>query len=343
MGAILIPSLSESVDFDKYDKIVLFFSGGKDSVACFLSLLELGVKTEKVELMHHLIDGRGGERFMDYACTEGYCDAFADAFGVDIHYSWRDGGFLGEATRNNSFTGDKIVPDENGNLVRIEGSRNPKWKNTRMRFPQQSASLSTRYCSAYLKIDIGDIAVRRRFFYDGGDGSAERKILVISGERAEESSHRATYSKFERYRADNRDGKRAVRYIDHLRIVHQDKEQEIWDIMQRHSVRPHPAYRAGMSRTSCQFCIFSSADQWATMREYDPEGFAKILEYEKKFNLAINRSGSFIDKIADNGNIYDVEDGIFDIINNPIYTEDIIVSQWELPKGAYKGSEGGAP
>jgi 3'-phosphoadenosine 5'-phosphosulfate sulfotransferase (PAPS reductase)/FAD synthetase len=172
--------------------------------------------------------------------------------------------------------------------------------------------------------------MRKRFVHD-----LDKRYLVVSGEHAEESPGRAKYLAFEKYRADNRTGKRAYRYIDHLRIVHQDSEKEVWERMKRWNVNPHPAYHVGLGRTSCKFCIFANADQWATMREFDHKGFKKVLDYEKQFNLSINRSGSFIDKIADTGNILDVPEGYFDIANSFEYHEPIIVSSWKLPSGAF--------
>jgi hypothetical protein len=56
-------------DLSTYDRFVIAFSGGKDSIACFLHLLESGVQREKIELWHHDVDGREGNHFMDWPCT----------------------------------------------------------------------------------------------------------------------------------------------------------------------------------------------------------------------------------------------------------------------------------
>lgn len=37
-------------DFDEYERVVVFTSGGKDSTACVLHLLDLGVPKAKIEL-----------------------------------------------------------------------------------------------------------------------------------------------------------------------------------------------------------------------------------------------------------------------------------------------------
>jgi diphthamide synthase (EF-2-diphthine--ammonia ligase) len=90
------PSLD--IDLAQYDKIIVYFSGGKDSLACLLHLLEQGVPAEKIELWHHEIDGREGSELMDWTCTPDYCRKVAQVFGIQIYFSWKVGGFEGEMT-----------------------------------------------------------------------------------------------------------------------------------------------------------------------------------------------------------------------------------------------------
>lgn len=45
--------LSELLPLEDYDLIVVLLSGGKDSIACYYKLLELGVPREKIEFWHH--------------------------------------------------------------------------------------------------------------------------------------------------------------------------------------------------------------------------------------------------------------------------------------------------
>lgn len=114
-------------NFSNYDKIIVFFSGGKDSLATVLSLLEAGVKPEKIELHHHSIDGKEGELFMDWACTESYCQAVADYLGIPLYFSWKEGGFEAEMLRENSKTAPIIIQDENFNEIKSGGTIGKKW------------------------------------------------------------------------------------------------------------------------------------------------------------------------------------------------------------------------
>lgn len=73
--------LPELFPLEEYDLIVVLISGGKDSIACFYKLLEMGVPKEKIELWHHDIDGGHPVRRMDWKCTQNYMKALADAEG----------------------------------------------------------------------------------------------------------------------------------------------------------------------------------------------------------------------------------------------------------------------
>ncbi|MCG7353737.1 hypothetical protein [Roseomonas mucosa] len=73
-------------DLASYDHIVLFTSGGKDSTACLLHLLDCGMPPERIELHHHEVDGRGAP-FMDWPVTGAYVAAQAAAFGLPLYHS----------------------------------------------------------------------------------------------------------------------------------------------------------------------------------------------------------------------------------------------------------------
>jgi tRNA(Ile)-lysidine synthase TilS/MesJ len=110
-----------------YDYYIIAFSGGKDSTACFLHLLDLGIKKSKIELWHHLVDGKEGSTLMDWPVTEDYCKKFAKAFDVPIFFSWKEGGFEREMLRRDQPTAQNHWEYPEDNLIEcgLSGGKGP--------------------------------------------------------------------------------------------------------------------------------------------------------------------------------------------------------------------------
>jgi len=313
-----------------YDKYIVYFSGGKDCTAAFLHLLETGIPKEKIELWHHNIDGLE-ERFMDWNCTPAYCQAFADAFGVPIYFSWKEGGFLREMLRKDSLTAPTSFVTPDGEIITIGGEGGKP--NTRLRYPQVSVDLKQRWCSAYLKIDVGACAIRNQERFKG------LKVCTISGERAEESTARSKYAELEPDRSDLRHGKSFQRHVDRWRPVKKWSEAQVWTIIERHQVRVHPCYYMGFSRCSCMFCIFGNADQFASAYAISPERGDKIIYYEDQFDVTIKRNMT-ITELKALGNPYPaITRELAEMAMSATYDLGIILSsneKWILPAGAFQ-------
>lgn len=164
----------------------------------------------------------------------------------------------------------------------------------------------------------------------------------MTGERAEESTARANYEEFEPHRSDNRDGKRVKRHVDQWRPVHKWTEDQVWEIIERYKVRPHPAYRLGWGRVSCAACIFGNANQWASLKHVSPKQFHSVSAYETKWGVTIKRDEN-ISQTASRGDVYESAKNkdLARVATSKIYTENIIVEGvWELPSGAYGDSCG---
>jgi 3'-phosphoadenosine 5'-phosphosulfate sulfotransferase (PAPS reductase)/FAD synthetase len=204
---------------------------------------------------------------------------------------------------------------------------------TRLKFPQLSASLAVRWCSAYLKIDVCSIALNNQERFKG------KRTLILSGERAEESANRAKYPEFEPDRSHSAD-----RHIDRWRAVLHWSSEQVWRIIQKHRINPHPAYRLGFGRVSCQFCIFGSENQWATLRLIDSERVERIAKFEHKFGLTIHRSISIRDRIKRGTpypllNLLDIAAALDNNFAEPIFLSK---KAWSLPNGAYGEACGSA-
>lgn len=318
-------------NFEEYSRICVAHSGGKDSMACLLHLIDLGAPLSKIELHHHCVDGEGEEsELMDWPCTHSFMEAIAKAFNIPIYFSWREGGFKRELLRENCGTAPVVFTKGNGERVRIGGERSKN--STRRKFPQQSANMMVRWCSGVLK---GDVSSRQLV---NDERFTVGKTLFVTGERAEESPNRAKYATFEPHRNDNRNG-RVPRWIDHWRPVHAWTEAEVWDIHRRKKVAVHPAYFTGTGRASCMLCVFASSNQWATVREIAPVHFHRVANYEKEFGVTIHRTRSVIEQ-ADRGKAYASSTYWRNVAMSRHYTLPIFVDEWELPLGAFGESCG---
>jgi len=263
--------------------------------------------------------------------TESYCEAFARHFEIILFKSWRKGGFYSEMMRNGEPTGAIYYETPEG----LQGSGGNGKPNTRLKFPQVCASLQQRWCSSYLKIDVCAAAIRNQERFN------HSRTLVITGERAQESSARAKYKTFEPHRTDARHGK-LKRHVDHWRPVHNWDQRDVWAIIENSGVNPHVGYHLGFGRLSCVSCIFASSNQWSSLQYMAPDHFNKIADHEELFGVTIQRKYS-VKELAARGRVYQA------VLENPElvklafskhYDAPIILDKWVLPAGAYGESAG---
>lgn len=324
------PKKADLSDLNAYDKIIISSSGGKDSAACILYLVyELGIPREKIIIWHQSIDG--GIQFADWPVTEPYVRAFGEALGIQTEFQWRIGGFYGELMRENRRTND-IQFEHNGRVITLP-TKNGKL-STRRKFPAKTVDLRTRWCTAYLKIDVMRRVLNNHPDYQAG------KYLVITGERREESANRARYLNIEKHPCSKND-----REITWWRTVIEWSEKEIWDILEKYRIFPHPAYWLGFSRTSCFGCIFSTNDQWATMREISPDTFNYRAKLERDLEHTLDNKLT-LNQLADKGKSrlpkgMEAREWVRLALEGNITADDIFVDKWVLPSGAFTGAGGG--
>jgi len=387
--------LPELLPLEEYDKIIILFSGGKDSTAAYFKLIEMGVPKEKIELWHHDIDGGHPTRKMDWPVTKNYIKAFAEATGTELRLSWRVNGFWGEVYRVGSSypiqymdkgkiktcnlsVRQKRSQELRENLLDLEELREYGY---RMKFPAKSGDLSVRWCSAYLKIVVGDTVIRNleqfkelkqlgterhKFPAKGGchsgrwcSGSlkasvqdsvtshvesikSNSKILVISGERRGESPGRSKYNEMEIHRTNAL--ARAKRLVHWWRPVIDYSEKDIWEVLKRNNCNPHPCYRVGWNRCSCMMCIFSLPKHWQGIKELFPECYNEVCKDERILGFTLDNKKTMEEYIEGAESCLDTSDieAIQQIKTGDYKSEDIFLkSDWKYPIGAFNGSDGG--
>jgi 3'-phosphoadenosine 5'-phosphosulfate sulfotransferase (PAPS reductase)/FAD synthetase len=268
------PELEIKGEIDRY---LLMFSGGKDSLFLLLWAIE-NLDVSKLEIWHHLVDGREGN-LMDWECTESYVRAICKHFNLPLYFSWLEGGFERELLRNNQPKAPTFFETPDG--LQTSGGRGKP--NTRMRFPAKAADLKTRWCSAYLKIDVARTAIANQDRFDRAN------IVVLTGERREESACRSRYQKIGYYMQPTKH-----RTVYQHRAILDYLEHEIWEKIHDYKLPIHPAYELGFPRLSCRTCIFSSPNQWATIARDYPDRFERISQLERNLNHTIDSKYSIV-------------------------------------------------
>lgn len=354
--------LEELLPLEMYDLVIVLISGGKDSIACYYKLLELGVPKSKIEFWHHDIDGGHPSRTMDWRCTANYIRSFAEAEQIPLRVSWRKNGFFGELYRIGASELIEYVDPETGEIYQCPPSKKymecqklkvaaiSEMENKlaefgyRMKFPMKSGDLSRRWCSAYLKIMVADTVLRNMNSVAANltKTRMDIKLLIVSGERRGESVGRSKYNEIEIHRTN------AV--SKHHRTVHQWRpvidysEKDIWEVLKRHKVNPHPCYRAGWNRCSCAMCIFSTPQLFAGIRELYPKEYALLRQDEKVLGFTLDNHCDLETYIgsADSCVYHGDKEAIQSLLTGEFPVESVYVKdKWKYPVGAFHGAAGG--
>jgi 3'-phosphoadenosine 5'-phosphosulfate sulfotransferase (PAPS reductase)/FAD synthetase len=363
--------LKSLLPFDEYDYVLVYLSGGKDSVACLLHMYDIGIDPEKIILQHHLVDGHPDDEhplglYYDWPVTTAYVDQFARDHGLPIIWSWREGGIEAEMMRKD-YAPDVLFTQSNWDrAIRIETDRTGRYKaqsrggkeilpearevlqipesvriNKGM-WPAQGSILDGRWCSGQVKIDVAEKVIRHH-----PDFKQDARILEITGERRAESKARSLYLEMEE--GANAPSRRRLVHL--WRPVIDWDEERVWDAYRRYGVFPHPAYWFGFGRCSCMTCVFCGPKQWATINALSPttvDTFAAAEKYlnhtMKKGQTILKTTGEGQKKYGLYGSLPDLDEGIVDEwmsgeFNQSTWTEK--GRGWVQPAGAYAGPEGG--
>ena len=268
------------------------------------------------------------ERF-GWKVTYQYVRAFCDHFGLDLRLAFREGGITREIDRKNEGLQDVLYQKEDGGpFVRLKSK---KGSSTRGRFPAQSTSLTSRWCSAVVKIDVLSRVICQE--YNGVE------TLILTGERRQESKDgkgRALYAEAEKYRSYAK-----KRHAIHFRSVIDWAEEEVWAIFERWGVQPHPCYMLGWNRASCMTCVFSSANIWASIAELEPERIDWFANKEKALGFTLYAKQDIRTKVAAGTSIiHPGSESDFWKAQSKSFTAPIIVKgSWKLPVGAFGEGE----
>ena len=108
-------------------------------------------------------------------------------------------------------------------------------------------------------------------------------VLNCMGLRAQESSGRASKPVFRPIEANTNSKRKWFEWLP----IHHLTTKEVFEKIAKAGQEPHWAYKAGMTRLSCCFCIMSSKQDLRTAAQLRPELYKEYLELEQEIGHAL--------------------------------------------------------
>ncbi|MGU3404879.1 phosphoadenosine phosphosulfate reductase domain-containing protein [Methylobacterium brachiatum] len=135
-----------------------------------------------------------------------------------------------------------------------------------------------RQCTSDLKRGPMEKAIRHYLKEPGNEHFLRRGLVVnCMGMRAEESASRKKLAPFKLNEKCSVAGREWYDWLP----IHDMKLEQVWRVLREANRDVHFAYRRGMSRLSCAFCIMSSEPDLRTAAVHNPELFQKYVELER--------------------------------------------------------------
>lgn len=134
-------------------------------------------------------------------------------------------------------------------------------------------SPSYRQCTSDLKRGPIERAIRQHLKAVGHSGL----VVNCMGLRADESCNRAKATPFKLNEGNSKAGREWYDWLP----IHGMTEAEVFSTIAEAGQEVHWAYKAGMSRLSCVFCIMASGKDLKTAANLNPEMYAKFVAMEQ--------------------------------------------------------------
>jgi 3'-phosphoadenosine 5'-phosphosulfate sulfotransferase (PAPS reductase)/FAD synthetase len=225
-----------------WDHVVVSVSGGKDSSVLMQYAMDNFKKGATLHFVHAVID-------IDWHETMDVVKMQARHFQVEVDFV--------QAVDKNGMP--------KGFLSKLTS---PRMKRSGEITEQSFPDMCNRWCTSELKSAPIDKYCR------GLSG----RILVLIGERAEESANRAALDMIRPDEDLSKAGRTVVKFSPILEML----ETEVWYVINTNGIPKHPCYSLGVSRASCAICIFSSDREIAIAADHAPDIVAAYVSAERK-------------------------------------------------------------
>ncbi len=238
--SFVLPELpTEMLPLDDYTEVHINVSGGADSVATVLvALYGLKIPKEKIKLVHMRVDGDPNDKSKRQLFDWPQTDEY-------LLYMSR--------------TLD--LP-----LIVIFGEKSLEERiRERGMFPDSRC----RFCTSFMKRDVYAKWVRQ---FD------DCKILLLTGERSQESTERAKKAVFQLHSAHATGRKN--RLVHWLKPIKAMLKTQVRELCAAYGIELHPCYQ-WVSRCSCRFCIFNTSSEMGRTSKLFPEDWEYLKQMER--------------------------------------------------------------
>jgi 3'-phosphoadenosine 5'-phosphosulfate sulfotransferase (PAPS reductase)/FAD synthetase len=230
---------SEMFPLHEYDEVHINVSGGADSVATVLVAIHgHKIPKEKIKLVHMAVDGDPNDKTKRQLFDWPQTNEYLQ--------------YMSKALE---------LP-----LIVIWGEMNLE---ERIRDRGMFPSSSCRFCTSYLKRDVYAKWVRQ---FDN------IKILLLTGERSQESTERAEKAVFMVHPAQATNRKNRI--IHWLKPIKDMLKTEVRQLCEDYGIKLHPCYE-WVSRCSCKFCIFNTTSEMSRTSQLFPDDWEYLKQMER--------------------------------------------------------------
>lgn len=230
---------SEMLSLDEYDEVHVNVSGGADSVATVLVALHgYHIPKEKIKMVHMRVDGDPNDKTKRQLFDWPQTDEYLQYLSKEFDLPMI------------VIWGDMSLEER----IRDRGM-----------FPDSQC----RFCTSYQKRDVYAKWVRQ---FDNC------KILLLTGERSEESTQRAAKDVFQLHSAHATGRKNRV--VHWLKPIKDMLKTQVRQLATDYGIKLHPCYE-WVSRCSCKFCIFNTYAELQQTSRLFPEDWEYLKQMER--------------------------------------------------------------
>lgn len=172
----------------------------------------------------------------------------------------------------------RALPDHIERRARMIGHEKPFWPSS-----------ACRYCTSDCKRSPIQKVIRKVF-----PSSNKDSILSITGERREESSHRAKLSEIEENKMLTTGGRTVLNY----RPILDYKIEQVWKHISDTGIPRHAAYDLGNERLSCSMCVLATDNDIRNGALADPALAERYLKLESETGKTFKNGKSLASILA---------------------------------------------